>query len=131
MFRIKKTFNLRGMISELKSSLTEKDSELSSSAIDLVSRKDAYFCLDRKNADISLSDDKLLARLLAYHNGQGNDVNMERTEEQDASDEMVQRRTQLMRWWQMSWTRQVELLKAWLIRWMPKRLQIRGAGVLE
>ncbi|CAL2271243.1 unnamed protein product [Prunus armeniaca] len=140
MFRVKKTFNLRAMISELKSSLAEKDSKLSSSAADLVSRKDAYFRLELKNADISLSDDKLLARLRAYHksaekskseaitdayklgylhcangtapfyaiedggiktlcldlfhvqSGQGNDVNMERTEEQDTYDDMVQRR---------------------------------------
>ncbi|CAL9016883.1 unnamed protein product [Prunus brigantina] len=55
------------MISELKSSLAEKDSELNSSAADLVSRKDAYFHLERKNADISHSYDKLLARFRAYH----------------------------------------------------------------
>ncbi|CAL2271266.1 unnamed protein product [Prunus armeniaca] len=39
---------------------------------------------------------------------------------------MEQRRTQLMRWWKMSRSRQVELLKAWLIMWMPKRPQIKG-----
>ncbi|CAL2277269.1 unnamed protein product [Prunus armeniaca] len=44
------------------SSLAEKDSELNSFATDLVSRKDAYFRLEHKNADISLSYDKLLAR---------------------------------------------------------------------
>ncbi|CAL2247521.1 unnamed protein product [Prunus armeniaca] len=38
-----------------------------SSAADLVSRKDAYFCLERKNADVSFSCDKLLARFHAYH----------------------------------------------------------------
>ncbi|CAL2257686.1 unnamed protein product [Prunus armeniaca] len=63
----KKTSDLRVMISELKSSLTEKDSELNSLAADLVSRKDAFFCLELKNADISLSYDKLLARFHAYH----------------------------------------------------------------
>jgi peptidoglycan hydrolase CwlO-like protein len=63
----KKTSELRGMISELKSSLAEKDDELSSSAADLVSRKDAYFRLERENADISLSYDKLLAKLGVYH----------------------------------------------------------------
>ncbi|CAL2270491.1 unnamed protein product [Prunus armeniaca] len=63
----KKTHDLRAMISELKSSLTEKDSELNSLATDLVSRKDAFFSLERKNADISLSYDKLLARFHAYH----------------------------------------------------------------
>ncbi|BBG99755.1 hypothetical protein Prudu_009547 [Prunus dulcis] len=55
------------MISGLKSSLTEKDSELNSSAVDLASRKEAFFRLERKNADISLSYDKLLARFHAYH----------------------------------------------------------------
>ncbi|CAL8163989.1 unnamed protein product [Prunus armeniaca] len=55
------------MISELKSSSTEKDSELNSLAADLVTRKDAFFCLERKNADISLSYDKLLVRFHAYH----------------------------------------------------------------
>ncbi|CAL2257060.1 unnamed protein product [Prunus armeniaca] len=59
--------NLRAMTSELKSSLIEKDSELNSLAADLVSRKDAFFCLERKNADVSLSYDKLLARFHAYH----------------------------------------------------------------
>ncbi|CAL8169251.1 unnamed protein product [Prunus armeniaca] len=39
----------------------------SSSAIDLVSRKDAYFRLERKNADVSFSFDKLLARFGAYN----------------------------------------------------------------
>ncbi|CAL8114443.1 unnamed protein product [Prunus armeniaca] len=63
----KKTHDLRAMISELKSSFTEKDSELNSLATDLVSRKDAFFSLERKNADISLSYDKLLARFHAYH----------------------------------------------------------------
>ncbi|CAL8115589.1 unnamed protein product [Prunus armeniaca] len=63
----KKTSDLRVMISELKSSLAETDSELNSSAADLASRKDAYFHLERKNADISHSYDKLLARLHAYH----------------------------------------------------------------
>ncbi|CAL2254385.1 unnamed protein product [Prunus armeniaca] len=63
----KKTFDLRAMISELKSSLAEKDSELNSSAADLASRKDAYFHLERKNADISRSYDKLLARFHADH----------------------------------------------------------------
>ncbi|CAL9025531.1 unnamed protein product [Prunus brigantina] len=63
----KKTSDLRAMISELKSSLAEKDSELNSSAADLASRKDAYFHLERKNADISHSYDKLLARFHAYH----------------------------------------------------------------
>ncbi|CAL2239112.1 unnamed protein product [Prunus armeniaca] len=62
-----KTSDLRAMISELKSSLAEKDSELNSSAADLASRKDAYFHLERKNADISHSYDKLLARFHAYH----------------------------------------------------------------
>ncbi|CAL9024626.1 unnamed protein product, partial [Prunus brigantina] len=63
----KKTFDLRAMISELKSSLIEKDFELSYFAADLVSRKDAYFRLECKNADMSLSYDKLLARLRPYH----------------------------------------------------------------
>ncbi|CAL2272003.1 unnamed protein product [Prunus armeniaca] len=36
-------------------------------AIDLVSRKDAYFRLERKNADVSFSFDKLLARFGAYN----------------------------------------------------------------
>ncbi|CAL8162666.1 unnamed protein product [Prunus armeniaca] len=35
--------------------------------VDLVSRKDAYLLLESKNADISLSYDKLLARFGAYH----------------------------------------------------------------
>ncbi|CAL2265692.1 unnamed protein product [Prunus armeniaca] len=38
-----------------------------SSVVDLVSRKDAYLLLECKNADISLSYDKLLARFGAYH----------------------------------------------------------------
>ncbi|KAL6289075.1 hypothetical protein ACE6H2_006585 [Prunus campanulata] len=63
----KKTSDLRAMISELKSSLAEKDSELNSSAADLVSRKDAFFRLERKNADISFSYEKLLARFRAHH----------------------------------------------------------------
>ncbi|CAL8094058.1 unnamed protein product [Prunus armeniaca] len=63
----KKTSDLRVMISELKSSLAEKDSELNFSATDLGSRKDAYFHLERKNADISHSYDKLLARFHTYH----------------------------------------------------------------
>ncbi|CAL8083190.1 unnamed protein product [Prunus armeniaca] len=42
----KKMHDLRAMISELKSSLTEKDSELNSLATDLVSRKDAFFSLE-------------------------------------------------------------------------------------
>ncbi|CAL8082890.1 unnamed protein product [Prunus armeniaca] len=63
----KKTFDLRAMISELKSSLAEKDSKLNSSAANLASRKEAYFHLERKNADISHSYDKLLARFHAYH----------------------------------------------------------------
>ncbi|CAL8152774.1 unnamed protein product [Prunus armeniaca] len=63
----KKTSDLRAMISELKSSLAEKDSELNSSAADLANRKDAYFHIECKNADISHSYDKLLARLHAYH----------------------------------------------------------------
>ncbi|CAL9025204.1 unnamed protein product [Prunus brigantina] len=32
------------------------------------------------------------------------------------------RRMSLMRWWQMSRIRRVELLGAWLIKWMLKRL---------
>ncbi|CAL2245815.1 unnamed protein product [Prunus armeniaca] len=63
----KKTSELRALIFELKSSLAEKDSELNSSAADLVSRKDAYFRLERKNADIFISYDKLLARFSANH----------------------------------------------------------------
>ncbi|CAL2227722.1 unnamed protein product [Prunus armeniaca] len=63
----KKTSDLQAMIYELKSSLAEKDSELNSSAADLASRKDAYFHLERKNADISHSHDKLLARFHVYH----------------------------------------------------------------
>ncbi|CAL2257704.1 unnamed protein product [Prunus armeniaca] len=58
----KKTSDLRAMISELKSSLIKKDS-----AADLASGKDVFFHLERKNADISLSYDKLLARFRAYH----------------------------------------------------------------
>ncbi|CAL2239307.1 unnamed protein product [Prunus armeniaca] len=65
----KKTSYLRAMISELKSSLTEKDSKLNSLAADLVSRKDVFFCLEPKNADISLSYDKLLASCLASPEG--------------------------------------------------------------
>ncbi|CAL9005714.1 unnamed protein product, partial [Prunus brigantina] len=38
-----------------------------SSTADLASRKDALFCLECKNADISLSYDKLLARRSAHH----------------------------------------------------------------
>ncbi|CAL2259780.1 unnamed protein product [Prunus armeniaca] len=38
-----------------------------SSAADLVSQKDAYFCLESKNADVSFSYDKLLARFGACH----------------------------------------------------------------
>ena len=38
-----------------------------SSDADLDSWKDAYFCLEHKNADISLSYDKLLFRFGAYH----------------------------------------------------------------
>lgn len=49
----KKTSDLRAMIFELKSSLVEKDSKVNSSIVDLASRKDAYFRLERKNADIS------------------------------------------------------------------------------
>ncbi|CAL8124078.1 unnamed protein product [Prunus armeniaca] len=55
------------MISELKSSLVEKDFELSSYAADLASRKDAFVRLESKNVDISLSYDKLLARFRVYH----------------------------------------------------------------
>ncbi|CAL2266593.1 unnamed protein product [Prunus armeniaca] len=62
-----KTSDLRTMISALKSSFVEKDSELSSSAADLASQKYAYFHLKSKNADISLSYDKLLPRFRAYH----------------------------------------------------------------
>ncbi|VVA30989.1 PREDICTED: LOC110760952 partial, partial [Prunus dulcis] len=53
-------------ISKLKSSLAEKDGEVNSSTVDLVSRKDAYFHLVPKNADFSLSYDKLLARFGTY-----------------------------------------------------------------
>ncbi|KAI5313525.1 hypothetical protein L3X38_042701 [Prunus dulcis] len=49
------------MISELKSSLDDKDSKFSSSAANLASQKDAFFRLERKNAD------KLLARFRAHH----------------------------------------------------------------
>ncbi|BBN67706.1 hypothetical protein Prudu_159S000600, partial [Prunus dulcis] len=63
----KKTSDLRVMISGLKSSLIEKDSELNSSAADLASRKDTFFRLEHKNADISLGCDKLLARFHVYH----------------------------------------------------------------
>ncbi|CAL2271265.1 unnamed protein product [Prunus armeniaca] len=63
----KKTSELRAMIYELKSSLAEKNGELSSSTPNLVSRKDAYFRLEHKNADIFLNYDKLLARFSAYH----------------------------------------------------------------
>ncbi|BBH05574.1 hypothetical protein Prudu_017010, partial [Prunus dulcis] len=63
----KKTSDLRAMISELKSSLTKKDSELSSATTDLASRKDAFFHLDRKNADVSLNYDKLMAKFRAYY----------------------------------------------------------------
>ncbi|CAL9012002.1 unnamed protein product, partial [Prunus brigantina] len=35
--------------------------------VDLASRKDAYFCLERKNADLSHNYDKLLAKFHAYH----------------------------------------------------------------
>ncbi|CAL8087420.1 unnamed protein product [Prunus armeniaca] len=59
--------DLRAMIYELKSSLAEKNSKLSSSTTDLASRKDAYFHLEGKNADISLSYDKLIARLHVHH----------------------------------------------------------------
>ncbi|CAL9025728.1 unnamed protein product [Prunus brigantina] len=38
-----------------------------SSAADLVSLKYAYFCLERKDADVSFSYDKLLARFGACH----------------------------------------------------------------
>ncbi|CAL8130888.1 unnamed protein product [Prunus armeniaca] len=38
-----------------------------SSVADLVSRKDAYFPLEHKTADNTLSYDKLLARFCAYH----------------------------------------------------------------
>ncbi|CAL2229888.1 unnamed protein product [Prunus armeniaca] len=38
---------------------------------------------------------------------------------------MEHRRMQLMRWWQTSQIRHVKLLRAWLIRWKLKRLQIR------
>ena len=38
-----------------------------SSAGDLVSRKDAYFRLERKNADVSFGYDKLLAKFGAYN----------------------------------------------------------------
>ncbi|CAL9001333.1 unnamed protein product, partial [Prunus brigantina] len=62
-----KMSNLRMMISELKSSFVEKDSELSSCTADLASQKYAYFRLECKNADISLSYDKLLPRFRAYH----------------------------------------------------------------
>lgn len=48
----KKTSNLTAMISELKSSLVEKDSELISTTVELVSRKDAYLHFEGKNADI-------------------------------------------------------------------------------
>lgn len=58
---------LRVTISRLKSSLVENDSKPSQSAVDLVSQKDIYFCLERQNADISFSYDKLLARLCVYH----------------------------------------------------------------
>ncbi|CAL2238978.1 unnamed protein product [Prunus armeniaca] len=64
----RKKSDLRAMISELKSFFAEKDSNFSSSTADLAGRKDAYFRLEHKNANISLSYDKLLASvaLLAY-----------------------------------------------------------------
>lgn len=55
------------MISELKSFITEKNSELSSFEADLTSRKDDCFHLESKNLDISLSYDKLLAKFDTYH----------------------------------------------------------------
>ncbi|CAL8993026.1 unnamed protein product, partial [Prunus brigantina] len=67
----KKTSDLRVMISKLKSSLVEKDSELNSSAVDLASQKDAYFHLEHKSVDISHSYDKLLAGFRAYHKSAG------------------------------------------------------------
>ncbi|CAL8136675.1 unnamed protein product [Prunus armeniaca] len=53
------------MIYELKSSLVEKDGELGSSVANLVNS--AYYRLECKNADISHSYDKLLARFGAYY----------------------------------------------------------------
>ncbi|CAL2247573.1 unnamed protein product [Prunus armeniaca] len=61
-----KQTRLRVMKSELKSSLVAKDSELSSSATNLDSRKYDCFHLKCKNADISLSYDELLARFRVY-----------------------------------------------------------------
>ncbi|CAL2246594.1 unnamed protein product [Prunus armeniaca] len=58
---------LRENISELKSSLAKKDSELNSSAATLESRKNAYFLLERKNANFSHSYDKILAEVDVYH----------------------------------------------------------------
>ena len=54
-------------MSVLKSSLTKKDSKLNSSANVLYSRKEVYFLLERKNADISHSYDKRLAKFDAYY----------------------------------------------------------------
>lgn len=51
----------------MKSSLAKKDSELNSSATTLESRKDAYFLLELKNANLSHSYDKLLAKVDVYH----------------------------------------------------------------
>ncbi|CAL2229328.1 unnamed protein product [Prunus armeniaca] len=159
----KKTFDLRAMIYELKSSLAEKDSKLNSSTTDLASRKDAYFRLEGKNADISLSYDKLMARLHVHHESTEKSkseavideyklgyctaqmrllpsmqlkteklrcsaltCSLCKAPEKEVAEEDGVEEDAGMRWWQTSWSKQVELLKAWLIRWTPKRLQIRA-----
>ncbi|VVA33947.1 PREDICTED: LOC110760952 partial [Prunus dulcis] len=54
-------------MSTLKSSLAKKDSELNSFAATLHSKKDDYFHLEGKNADMSQSYEKFMAKFEAYH----------------------------------------------------------------
>lgn len=64
-------YELRENIFELKSSFAKKESERNSSAATMHSKKQAYFHLERKNAYISYSYDKLLAKFDAYHKAAG------------------------------------------------------------
>ena len=58
---------MKEIMSMLKSSLAKKDSELNFFGAALHSQKEAYFRLERKNANISHSYDKFLAKFDAYH----------------------------------------------------------------
>ncbi|KAI5323555.1 hypothetical protein L3X38_032627 [Prunus dulcis] len=60
-------YEIKESMSVLESSLTKKYSELYSCTANLHGGKEAYFRLECKNADISQSYEKLLAKFDAYH----------------------------------------------------------------